>query len=81
MKLVIMAGGKGTRVSKISDSIPKPLIQVDGKSVLERQILLAKKYGIREIIICIGYLGQKIKDYFGDGSDLDVVISYHQEQV
>jgi len=74
-----MAGGKGTRVSKISDSIPKPLIQVDGKSVLERQILLAKKYGIREIIICIGYLGQKIKDYFGDGSDLDVVISYHQE--
>tara|TARA_B100002052_G_C15875455_1_gene596740 strand:+ start:851 stop:2101 length:1251 start_codon:yes stop_codon:yes gene_type:complete len=79
MKLVIMAGGKGTRVSKISDSIPKPLIQVDGKSVLERQILLAKKYGIREIIICIGYLGQKIKDYFGDGSDLDVVISYHQE--
>ena len=79
MKLVIMAGGQGTRVSEISDSIPKPLIQVDGTSVLERQILLAKRYGIREIIICIGYLGQKIKDYFGDGSEWDMMISYHLE--
>ncbi|MBI51980.1 MAG: D,D-heptose 1,7-bisphosphate phosphatase [Chloroflexi bacterium] len=81
MKLVIMAGGKGTRVSEISVDIPKPLIKVEGIPVLERQILLAKKYGIREIIICIGYLGQKIKDYFGDGSDWDIMISYHQEDV
>jgi len=79
MKLVIMAGGRGTRVSSISGNIPKPLMQIEGISVLERQILLAKKYGITEVIICIGHQGGKIKDYFRNGSQWDLNISYFHE--
>ena len=74
-----MAGGKGTRVSSISGNIPKPLMQIEGISVLERQILLAKKYGITEVIICIGHQGGKIKDYFRNGSQWDLNISYFHE--
>ena len=80
MKAIIMAGGKGTRISSITnDEIPKPMLTVGGKAILEHQINSLKKSGINDIIIVIGHLGEKIKSYFGDGSKLGVNISYYEE--
>lgn len=80
MKAVIMAGGKGTRISSITnDEIPKPMLTVGGKAILEHQITCLKKSGINDIIIVTGHLGDKIKDYFGDGHNLNVNISYYEE--
>ena len=76
---VIMAGGKGTRVTSISSNIPKPMIPLCGKPVLEYQIDCLKKNGLIDIIIVVGYFGQIIKDYFGDGVRFGCNISYYTE--
>jgi mannose-1-phosphate guanylyltransferase/phosphomannomutase len=81
MKVVILAGGKGTRLDNYTELIPKPLIKIEGKPVLEYQIDSLKKYGLTDIIISIGYLGDKIVAYFGDGSQFGVNISYLKEEV
>jgi len=79
MKIVIMAGGKGTRVSEIAGDIPKPMIRILGKPVLEYQIECLKRNGLKEIIIVIGHLGNHIKEYFGDGSKFYCNIKYFTE--
>ncbi|TSC71099.1 MAG: histidinol-phosphate phosphatase family protein [Parcubacteria group bacterium Gr01-1014_70] len=79
MKAVILAGGKGTRLGSLTADMPKPLIAVGGKSILEHQILLLKKYGITDIIILTGHLGDQIARYVGDGSRWGVSITYIQE--
>jgi mannose-1-phosphate guanylyltransferase / phosphomannomutase len=79
MQVVIMAGGKGTRVSSIAGDIPKPMIPVCGKPVLEHQIERLKKNKLKDIILVIGHLGQYIKDYFDDGSRFGCNISYYTE--
>ncbi|MCL2764387.1 MAG: HAD-IIIA family hydrolase [Treponema sp.] len=79
MKTVIMAGGKGTRVASIADDIPKPMIQICGKPILEYQIDCLKRNGLTDIIIVVGHLGQYIKDYFKDGSSFGCNISYYTE--
>ena len=66
MQLVILAGGKGTRLG-LTD-IPKPMVPMAGKPLLEHQIELAKSYGIDEVFILSGHLAHVISDYFGDGS-------------
>lgn len=68
MKTVIMAGGKGTRISSIASDIPKPMIPIQGVPVLEREIANLKKQGFTDIIITVGHLGNIIMNYFGDGS-------------
>lgn len=68
MKVVIMAGGKGTRISALSKEIPKPLLRLEGKPVLEHQIEYFRRQGFNEFILTVGYLGNKIIEYFGDGS-------------
>lgn len=73
-KLVIVAGGKGTRLG-LTD-IPKPMVEINGKPVLEHQINLAKKYGIKDIYILSGYLANTIFDYFGNGEKFGVKISH-----
>lgn len=70
MKTVIMAGGKGTRISSIASDIPKPMIKIAGKPVLEYEIECLKNQGFTDIIITVSYLGNIIMDYFGDGSML-----------
>lgn len=78
---VIQAGGKGTRLSKLTeDKIPKPLLKVNGKPMIEWQIENIRKYGIRDFVIIIGHLGEKIKEYFEDGSKLGVHIRYIEEK-
>ncbi|MCD7728671.1 MAG: D-glycero-beta-D-manno-heptose 1,7-bisphosphate 7-phosphatase [Clostridia bacterium] len=70
MKTVIMAGGKGTRISSVASDIPKPMIKIDGVPVLEREIECLKAQGFNDIIITVSHLGQVITDYFGDGSKI-----------
>lgn len=74
MKLVILAGGKGTRLGL--EGIPKPMVQLAGKPLLEHQILLAKHNGIREIYLLTGYRASVIRDYFGNGSRFGVSITH-----
>lgn len=80
MQAVIMAGGKGTRLASLTkNEIPKPMAPVAGKSILEWQIEQLKANGIEDIILAIGHLGEKIRDYFGDGEKLGVHIRYFHE--
>jgi NDP-sugar pyrophosphorylase family protein len=73
MKVVIMAGGKGTRIQSVASDIPKPMIKIDGVPVLEHEIRDLKKQGFTDIIITISHLGNIIMDYFGDGSRFGVL--------
>ncbi|MDR2596547.1 MAG: HAD-IIIA family hydrolase [Treponema sp.] len=79
MQVVIMAGGKGTRVSSIASDIPKPMIPICGKPILEHQIECLKKNGLTEIILVIGHLGEHIKEYFNYGERFGCNISYYNE--
>lgn len=81
MYVVIMAGGKGTRIASVANDIPKPLINVCDKPVLQHQIENFIRCGFKDFILIIGHLREKIKDYFGDGSSLGVNISYFEEEV
>ena len=80
MKVVIMAGGRGTRIAELFPNIPKPLIPVDGMPILEREIRSLASQGFKDIILTVGYLADKIIDYFGDGSRLGVKIDYFVEK-
>ena len=80
MKTVIMAGGKGTRISSVFSDIPKPMIKICGKPVLEHEIENLKKQGFIDIIITVSHLGNIIMDYFGDGSKFGVTIEYYFEK-
>lgn len=79
MVALILAGGFGTRINHLFPDLPKPLIEVDGKPFLQHQIELLSYFGIRDIVLSTGYLGEKIKDYFQDGSQFGVRINYSQE--
>lgn len=81
MKVVINAGGKGTRISKVDPTIPKPLIKVAGKPILERIINTLVAQGFNDIIITVGYLADKIVEYFGDGSLYGAHITYYVENI
>ena len=73
MKAVIMAGGKGTRISSIASDIPKPMIKINGMPVLEHEIECLRKQGFTDIIITVSHLGNIIMDYFGDGSKISPI--------
>lgn len=78
---VIQAGGKGTRMQALTkNEIPKPLLRINGKPMIEWQIENLKKYGVREIVIIIGHLGDKIRVYFKDGAKFGVHIAYIEEK-
>jgi len=79
VKVVIMAGGKGTRISELFPDIPKPLIKIDGVPVLEREIVSLRNQGFTDIILTVGYMAEKIEKYFGDGSKWGVKIEYFVE--
>lgn len=80
MKAVIQAGGKGTRISEITgDVIPKPMLEISGYPILYHQMMNLKKNGITDITVIIGHLGNVIKDYFKDGKELGLNISYVEE--
>ena len=73
MKVVIMAGGKGTRISSVASDIPKPMIKIEGKPVLEHELECLRDQGFTDIIITVSHLGDVIIDYFGDGSGISPI--------
>ncbi len=79
-EMIIMAGGIGKRLRPFTKNIPKPLLPVNGKPIIEQIILMAKNQGIKKITISINYLGQKIKNYLKDGRKMNVEINYINEE-
>ena len=80
MKIVVIAGGQGTRIASVNADIPKAMIPIDGKPILEYQLLMAQRYGFTDFLFIIGYLGDQIREYFGDGAKWGVTIEYFQEK-
>ncbi|VUX18225.1 D-glycero-beta-D-manno-heptose-1,7-bisphosphate 7-phosphatase [[Ruminococcus] torques] len=80
MKVVIMAGGRGTRISELFPDIPKPMIPVCGIPVLEREISSLKEQGFTDIILTVGYKAESIMQHFGDGRKYGVQIEYFVEK-
>jgi len=76
MKALILCGGEGKRLKSLTKKIPKPMIPIDGKPVLEYMINLLKFHGIKDIALDVYHFSEKIKEYFGDGSRLKVNIKY-----
>jgi len=77
---VILAGGKGTRMRPFTYEIPKPLIPVHGKPLVQHIIELLRNYNITNIALSIGYLGDRVKAQFGNGSSLGIKITYIEEK-
>ncbi|MEK7089598.1 MAG: HAD-IIIA family hydrolase, partial [Patescibacteria group bacterium] len=73
---VILAGGRGERLRPFTDNLPKPMVPINGKPFLEYLVGLLRENGIKEIVMLLGYLPEKITDYFGDGSKFGVSIRY-----
>jgi len=70
MKTVIMAGGKGTRISSVASDTPKPMIKIENKPVLEHEMECLRDQGFTDLILTVSHLGNIIMDYFGDGSGI-----------
>lgn len=79
MKVVVLAGGKGTRLRPYTTVFPKPLMPVGEKPILEIIIDQLKSHGLKDIIITVGYLGDLLINFFGDGSKLDINVEYSKE--
>ena len=73
---VILCGGLGTRLGKITKQLPKPMVDVSGKPFLEHLLIQLKKNGIKKVLLLVGYRSEVIKKYFGDGKKLNLKISY-----
>jgi NDP-sugar pyrophosphorylase family protein len=80
MQVVILAGGLGTRLRPFTETIPKPMTEICGKPFLEYQLNHLKNSGTKKVLICLGYLGEKVQEYFGNGNDFDLDIDYSYER-
>lgn len=81
LECMIMAGGRGKRLSPLTDNIPKPMLKLGGKPIIEHNIDRLISYGIQKIYISVKYLGEQIEDYFGDGSSKGISIEYIWEDM
>jgi NDP-sugar pyrophosphorylase family protein len=79
MKAMILAAGQGTRLRPLTDKIPKALVPVAGRPMIQYPLLLLRHYGIREIVINLHHHGEQIKTQLGDGKQFGVEISYSRE--
>ncbi len=80
MKAVVLAGGYGKRLRPLTETLPKPLLPVGDKGIIEWQLAWLKHYGIEEVVVCAGYLKEKLMEKLGDGSRYGVKISYSIEE-
>lgn len=80
MKVVIIAGGQGTRIASVNSEIPKAMIPVCGQPIIEHEVNLCKRYGYTDFVFVLGHMGDRISSYFGDGSKWGVSITYYQEE-
>ncbi len=75
-KLVLLAGGKATRLRPVSETIPKSMLEVAGKPFIDHQLELIKKNNISQVVICLSYLGGQVRNFAGDGSRYGLKIDY-----
>jgi NDP-sugar pyrophosphorylase family protein len=80
MQVVILAGGKGTRLRPLTDQTPKPLMCIHGKPFLEYQLELIRSAGLKNVLLLVSYLGDRIEEYFDDGSQAGLNIKYSYEK-
>ena len=80
LECVIMAGGRGKRLSPLTDKTPKPMLKINDKPILEYNIDRLISFGIKKIHISVNYLAEKIENYFGDGSSKNIKINYIKEE-
>lgn len=80
IQVVILCGGLATRLGPLAESRPKSMITIEGKPFLEYQLEMLKLKGIKEVVLCKGYLGEQISDYFGDGSKFGLNLRYSVEK-
>lgn len=76
MQVAILAGGLATRLRPISNSIPKSMIEIEGRPFIEYQLDILKKQGVTDVVLCLGYLGDQIERHIGDGSKFGINIKY-----
>ena len=81
MQAVIMAGGEGSRLRPLTSNLPKPMLPIANRPMMEHIVLLLKQHGITDIVATVQFLASLIRNYFGDGSDLGVSMSYANEEV
>ncbi len=79
-KIVIVAGGLATRMKPITEEIPKCLVDIHGKPLIQHQIEFFKEHGYNDFIFCVAHLANKVKEYFEDGSKFGINIKYSEEQ-
>ena len=80
MQIVVLCGGKATRLYPLTKKIPKSMIRFEGKPFLEQQLDLLKKNRIFDVVLCVGYKAEQIKKYFGDGKNFGVEIKYSSDK-
>jgi NDP-sugar pyrophosphorylase family protein len=80
MQMLILAGGLGTRLRPLTDELPKCMLPVNGKPFLERQVRLLASRGVRDIVLCLGHLGERVLEHFGNGHRFGVNLSYSWER-
>jgi mannose-1-phosphate guanylyltransferase / phosphomannomutase len=80
MKAVIMAGGEGSRLRPLTSGLPKPMVPLANRPMMEYVIDLLKDHGITDIVVTVAYMADTIRSYFGDGNELGVNITYATEE-
>ena len=76
IKLALLAGGRGSRLGKLTDSIPKSMVKIDGRPFIAHQLDLLREKGITDIVICVGRFREQIEDYVGDGNRFGLNVEY-----
>ncbi len=80
MQAVILTGGLGTRLRPLTYTVPKGMVEIKGRPFLEYLILYLKRFEVGRVLLCTGYLGEMIEDYFQDGSSFGVEVGYSREE-
>ncbi|MBK9226513.1 MAG: NTP transferase domain-containing protein [Ignavibacteria bacterium] len=75
-QLVLLAGGKATRLRPVTETIPKSMLEVAGKPFIAHQLELVRKNAIEKVLVCASFLGEQIKNYLGDGSRFGMSVEY-----
>ena len=79
VKAVVMAGGEGSRLRPLTSNMPKPLVPVAGRPIMEHILLHLRRHQLRDVVATVQYLGASIRNYFGDGSEQGVALTYSVE--
>ena len=80
MKAVILAGGEGTRLRPLTSNQPKPMMPLANRPMMEHVVRLLRQHGITDIVVTVAFMASAVRNYFGDGSELDVRMVYATEE-